>query len=127
MTQVRKEVEAKGKDFLRELNDLTVSPVLRAALLKADPNLGKADGMRELLTKEFAQPTDISTAEFVRMTREVLARERRACRSPSWCWTKCRSMCATIWSAPAPSWRPRKRWASSSTRGCCWWAPARAP
>ena len=73
--QVKKEVEAKGKDFMRELNDLTVSPVLRAALLKADPSLGKADGMRELLTKEFAQPTDISTAEFLRMTREVLARE----------------------------------------------------
>ena len=73
--QVKKEVEAKGKDFMRELNDLTVSPVLRAALLKADPNLGKADGMRELLTREFAQPTDISTAEFLRMTREVLARQ----------------------------------------------------
>jgi len=69
---VKKEVEAKGKDFLRELNDLTVSPVLRAALLKADPSLGKDDGMRELLTKEFAQPADISTAEFLRMTREVL-------------------------------------------------------
>jgi hypothetical protein len=69
---VKKEVEAKGKEFLRELNDLTVSPVLRAALLKADPNLGKADGMRDLLTKEFAQPADISTAEFLRMTREVL-------------------------------------------------------
>jgi len=70
--QVKNEVEAQGKDFLRELNDLTVSPVLRAALLKADPKLGNADGMRELLTKEFAQPTDISTAEFLRMTREVL-------------------------------------------------------
>lgn len=69
---VKKGVEAKGKDFLRELNDLTVSPVLRAALLKADPSLGKEDGIRDLLTKEFAQPADISTAEFLRMTREVL-------------------------------------------------------
>jgi hypothetical protein len=73
--RVKKEVEASGKDFMRELNDLTVSPVLRAALLKADPSLGNAEGMRELLTKEFAQPTDISTAEFLRMTREVLGKK----------------------------------------------------
>jgi hypothetical protein len=70
--QVRKEVEASGKDFMRELENLTVSPVLRAALLKVDPQLGNADALRTLLTKEFAQPVDISTAEFLRMTREVL-------------------------------------------------------
>ena len=69
---VKKEIESKGKDFLRELNDLTVSPVVRAALLKVDPTLGKAEGIRDLLIKEFAQPADISTAEFLRMTREVL-------------------------------------------------------
>ena len=69
---VKKEVEASGKEFMRELNNLFVSPVLRAALLKADPQLGNADALRSLLTKEFAQPTDISTAEFLRMTREVL-------------------------------------------------------
>jgi hypothetical protein len=69
---VKKEVEAGGRDFMRELNNLFVSPVLRAALLKADPGLGSADALRALLTKEFAQPTDISTAEFLRMTREVL-------------------------------------------------------
>ena len=70
--QVRKEVEVSGKDFMRELENLTVSPVLRAALLKVDPQLGNADALRTLLTKEFAQPVDISTAEFLRMTREVL-------------------------------------------------------
>ena len=70
--QVKKEVEASGKDFMRELENLTVSPVLRAALLKVDPQLGNADALRTLLTKEFAQPVDISTAEFLRMTREVL-------------------------------------------------------
>ena len=70
--QVKKEVEAAGKDFMRELENLTVSPLLRAALLKVDPQLGNADALRTLLTKEFAQPVDISTAEFLRMTREVL-------------------------------------------------------
>lgn len=69
---VKKEVETAGKDFFRELNNLTVSPVLRAALLKVDSQLGDADALRLLLTKEFAQPNDISTAEFLRMTREVL-------------------------------------------------------
>jgi hypothetical protein len=69
---VKKEVEAAGKNFFRELENLTVSPVLRAALLKVDPHLGDADALRTLLTKEFAQPTDITTAEFLRMTREVL-------------------------------------------------------
>jgi hypothetical protein len=71
--QVKKDVEASGKDFMRELNNLYVSPVLRAALLKADPDLGNADGLRALLTKEFSQPTDISTSEFLQMTREVLS------------------------------------------------------
>ena len=70
--QVKKEVEAAGKDFMRELENLTVSPLLRAALLKVDPQLGNVDALRTLLTKEFAQPVDISTAEFLRMTREVL-------------------------------------------------------
>ena len=41
--QVKKEVEASGKDFMRELENLTVSPVLRAALLQVDPQLGNAD------------------------------------------------------------------------------------
>ena len=70
---VKKQVETAGKDFMRELENLTVSPVLRDALLKVDPHLGNADGLRALLTKEFSQPTDISTADFLRMTREVLA------------------------------------------------------
>ncbi len=69
---VKKLLEAVGKDFMRELENLTVSPVLRDALLKVDPHLGNADSLRALLTKEFSQPTDISTAEFLRMTREVL-------------------------------------------------------
>jgi hypothetical protein len=69
---VKKDVEDAGRDFMRELEDLTVSPVLRAALLKVDPHLGNADALRTLLAKEFTQPTDISTTEFLRMTREVL-------------------------------------------------------
>ena len=70
--QVRTDVEAAGKDFNRELNDLTVSPVLGEALLKVDPRFRDEDGLYALLSSEFAQPTDISTAEFLRMTREVL-------------------------------------------------------
>ena len=70
--KVKKEVEAAGKDFMRELEDLAVSPVLGAAVLKSVPHLGNVEALQSLLTQEFAQPTDISTAEFLRMTREVL-------------------------------------------------------
>ena len=70
--KVKKEVEAAGKDFMRELEDLAVSPVLGAAILKSVPHLGNVESLQSLLTQEFAQPTDISTAEFLRMTREVL-------------------------------------------------------
>ncbi len=71
---VKASVESKGKDFYRELNNLFVSPVLREALLKADPQLGTADSLRDLLKREFSQPNDITTAEFLRTTREVLSR-----------------------------------------------------
>lgn len=71
--QVKAAVEAKGKNFLRELSDLYMSPVLRGALQAADPNLGSAADARELLKREFTQPDDISTDEFLRVIREFLA------------------------------------------------------
>jgi hypothetical protein len=73
--QVKSAVEANGKQFFRELNNLFVSPVLREALLKADPDLGTADSLRDLLKREFSQPSDIPTAEFLRMVREVLGKD----------------------------------------------------
>ena len=67
-------VEAAGKVFDRELVDLSVSPVIRKALLESDPTLGSDTDVRELIRREFSQPTDIDTAEFLRMTREILTK-----------------------------------------------------
>ncbi len=72
---VREYVESKKPDFYRELNDLWVSPILREALLKCDPKMGSHDQVREALRKQFDQPVDISTDEFLSLAREVLTRE----------------------------------------------------
>ena len=72
---VRTAVERQGKDFFRELNNLYVSPVLHDALIEVDAGYGDRKSARDLLKKEFNQPTDITTAEFISMIREVLADE----------------------------------------------------
>lgn len=68
-------VEAAGKVFDRELVDLSVSPVIRKALLESDPTLGSDAEVRELIRREFSQPTDIDTSEFLRMAREILSKD----------------------------------------------------
>ncbi len=68
-------VEAGGKAFERELVDLSVSPVIRKALLELDPTLGSDADVRNLIKSEFSQPGDIDTAEVRRMTREILTRD----------------------------------------------------
>ena len=68
-------VEADGKQFDRELVDLSVSPVIRKALLESDTTLGSDADVRDLIRSEFSQPTDIDTAEFLRMTREILTKD----------------------------------------------------
>ena len=69
--QVKKEVEASGKDFMRELENLTVSPVLRAALLKVDPQLGNADAF----ARKAVRAVDASTR---------VAHKIRVKKSPPW-------------------------------------------
>src|SRR5690606_12604451 len=70
---VKATVERQGKDFFRELNNLYVSPVLHDALIEVDAGYGDRKSVRELLKKEFHQPSDIPTAEFISVIREVLA------------------------------------------------------
>ncbi|MBP7937491.1 MAG: BREX system P-loop protein BrxC [Phycisphaerae bacterium] len=69
---VKAQVESKGKDFIRELNNLYVSPILHDALVEVDPGYGDRKAVRELLKKQFNQPGDITTAEFLATTKEVL-------------------------------------------------------
>lgn len=72
--KVRKAVEAAGKDFTRELQDLYVSPVLAKALFAADPSLAPDEKQaRATLRAQFPVVEDVSTAEFIRLIREVLA------------------------------------------------------
>ena len=71
---VRERVEADGREFRRELNDLYVSPLIARALLEADP--GFADGEREARTAlrvQFPKPGDITKDEFTAAVRDTLA------------------------------------------------------
>lgn len=69
---VKGTIESKGKDFLRELNNLYVSPILHDALVEVDSGYGDRKSARELLKKQFSQPNDITTAEFLATAMEVL-------------------------------------------------------
>jgi hypothetical protein len=73
LEQVKSAVEAAGKDFYRELNNLYVSPVLHDALVAADSGYGDRKSARETLKQEFKQPPDIDTSEFIQLVRDVLA------------------------------------------------------
>ena len=72
---VRAAVEAAGKDWLRELNNLYVSPVIAGALIAADAGFA-ADvrAARQLLAQQFPPlRTDISTEQFIEAARAALA------------------------------------------------------
>lgn len=72
---VRVAVEAAGKNWLRELNNLYVSPVIADAIVAADPGFA-ADGKaaRQLLTQQFPPlKTDISTEQFIEAARLALS------------------------------------------------------
>ena len=72
---VRGAVEAAGKVWLKELNNLYVSPVIAEALIAADASFA-ADVMdaRQLLIKQFPPlVTDISTEQFIAAARLALS------------------------------------------------------
>ena len=77
LDEVRASVEAAGRDWQRELNNLYVSPFVAKALIAADPDLASdARTVRTLLTSQFPQPrADISTEEFEDAARQALAPE----------------------------------------------------
>lgn len=74
LDKVRSAVEAAGREWHRELNDLYVSPHIARALLDADPNLAAdARGLRLILTQQFPQlTTDITTEQFIQAARKAL-------------------------------------------------------
>ncbi len=74
--KVSEAVTSAGKDFLRELQDLYVSPILAKALLSGDSGFAPDERQaRATLRAQFPVVEDISTAEFIRIIREVLSVE----------------------------------------------------
>ena len=72
---VRGAVEAAGKNWLSELHNLYVSPVVANALIDADASFA-ADvrSARQLLTRQFPPlKTDISTEQFIEAARQALS------------------------------------------------------
>ena len=75
LEQVRTAVEAAGKDWFKELNNMYVSPLIAQAVLACDPNFATDERQaRQVLRAQFPNPTtDISTAEFIEAVRKALS------------------------------------------------------
>ena len=71
---VRGAVEAAGKTWLSELNNLYVSPVIAGALMNADSGFAAdSKAARQVLIRQFPQlATDISTEQFIESARKAL-------------------------------------------------------
>jgi len=74
LDEVRAVVEAAGKDWLRELNNLYVSPVIAGALIEADSSFAAdVKSARQVLIQQFPQlSTDITTEQFIAAARQAL-------------------------------------------------------
>lgn len=77
LDDVQSAVEAAGREWLKELNNLYVSPVIARALLAADPNFAENEkAARQVLIQQFPQlSTDISTEQFISAARKALSAE----------------------------------------------------
>jgi hypothetical protein len=75
LDRVREYVEAKGKDWSRELNNLYADGAIADAILEFDPDFAESKAQaRQVLRERFQQPKgDISTAEFLAACRQALA------------------------------------------------------
>lgn len=72
--QVCAAVEAEGRDFRRELNDLYVSPLIAKALLASDTNFAANEKeAKAALRAQFPKPKDITTDEFTSALQDTLA------------------------------------------------------
>ena len=74
LDRVRNAVEAAGKNWLQELNNLYVSRPIAQAVLTCDPNFATDERQaRQVLREQFPlRTTDISTAEFIEAARKAL-------------------------------------------------------
>jgi hypothetical protein len=76
LSQIKGAVEATGKTWLQELNNLYVSPLIAKALRAADPDFATSDAAaKELLKAQFPlRTTDLTTEEFLQAFKRVLRR-----------------------------------------------------
>jgi len=77
LDRVRAHVEAAGKDWLRELNNLHVSPLIAQAVLEAHPGFAADEKeVRRAIIQQFPQlSADISTQNFIEAAKLALADE----------------------------------------------------
>ena len=74
LESIRAAVRATGRDWLRELNALHVSPVIARALIEADPDFAADErAARQVLIQQFPRlTTDLTTEQFAEATRNAL-------------------------------------------------------
>ncbi len=74
LDSVRAAVESSGREWLKELHNLYVSPHLARALIQADPNFAADErAAHQVLLQQFPQlVTDITTAQFIEAARKAL-------------------------------------------------------
>lgn len=67
-------VEAQGREFRSELNDMYVSPLIAKALLSVDSDFAVSEKeAKAALRAQFPKPKDITTDEFVSALQDTLA------------------------------------------------------
>ena len=76
LAKIKGAVEATGKTWIQELNNLYVSPLIAKALRAADPDFATSDAAaKELLKAQFPLRTsDLTNEEFLAMFKRVLRR-----------------------------------------------------
>ncbi len=82
--QVKTNLEATGRDFERELNNLYVSGPLMRAILACDPAFAadEAQAKQQIKAQFPPQTSDITTAQFLAAAKEALMLVGRAGRMP---------------------------------------------
>ncbi|MDT8284272.1 MAG: BREX system P-loop protein BrxC, partial [Thermovirgaceae bacterium] len=74
--KIKELVEAEGRDFIRELADLYVSPIIARALIEVNPGFaGDEKEARKTLRDQFAPQKEITIDEFVGAVNDALAPE----------------------------------------------------
>ena len=73
--QVKEQVEGKGKEWMSELNNLYVSPIIAEAIMSVDADFASdVQEARQTLRAQFPQPpSDVTTDEFIGAAKSALA------------------------------------------------------